>query len=294
MTVFYLVEEQPISLYWARDAALNWLYAHHLQVPFQLGGPEWALEQLGWLGLDWLPIESQAGQALVDEARLDTLAELFRARGIQVELKPLPRFHSESSQLSCYQAQGLVAEALLTCLVESSWSSPRGGQDLTRTELLLYFSLDGLKSAAAGIEAERLEAAHRFFLEELTPKELLARTLGSRLPWLSEREQMELEGLALLYGEEVEDLNEFRQRLDFFFEPPAAPAVPVAGAGFAGLEKWNTATLRDQLDGLDPAAREAVALATVGRDEPFLAEALALLGRDKTLARLEKGSSLAG
>ncbi|MCA9791392.1 MAG: hypothetical protein KC910_06340, partial [Candidatus Eremiobacteraeota bacterium] len=152
-----------------------------------------------------------------------------------------------------------------------------------------------LKPGPAEIEPERLEAAHRFFLEELTPKELLSRTLGARLPWLSERERMELEGLALLYGEEVEDLNEFRQRLEFFFEPPGgvAPAESVR-EGLGGLARWNTAGLTEVLESLDQADRSSLALATIGRDEPFLAEALALLGREKTLARLEKGSSVAG
>ncbi len=255
----------------ARDACCGWLYAHRQGLPFCLDGPG---QELEWLGLDWQPLPEPVRPVRLRDARF--------ARDEEISLPELAE--ADTITLTDLKQRGIVAEAVLTTLVESSWRSPRGGSGLSRVELRLYFSLEGLKTGPVRFCEDSLWDAHLFFLEELTPKELLRRTVPE-LSTLSEEQRKELEGLALLFGEQVEDLNQFRAKLDFFFQPPESP--PASSDLIEQLDQlhpWEVSTLSPLLERDE--WRHQIAQSVLGRPESNLAEICALLGKGKILKHL--------
>lgn len=261
--VLYRVPTEPEGLEWARNAVLSWALARSRRLRFHLAGagPR-ERDLLNWLGLDW---------------------DAEQPEGLEIEVGP---FNADIG-LEVLRDRGVVAEAVLATLAACGWRAPRGRSGLTRAELLVRFTPEGLISEPVDWDPELLEENQRLFMTELTPREILERTLGDRLNELGEETVMALEGVALLYGEEAENLNQCRDRLEFFFTPPDPPERSPSPETLGALERldpWESTTLEQVLEQLPD--RQDVELATIGRTEPFAADLFALLGREETLRRL--------
>lgn len=282
--LIYIAPAAPLDLVEARDALLVWLLAQREQRPFYLKADAEQRRLLAWLG-----IEGQATEDEPEEVGVTTLyGSPSRRHHEQLPQVPFPELEQGDTPLAELKESGLVAEAVVSTLAESSWEPPRGGTLLTVTELLLYFSLDGLKEGPVKFDRAALGRAHEFFMEELTPRELLDRTLADKQ--LSQKQIEELEGLALLFGEEVADLKEFRHHLEFYFTPPEPVAIRGAVIeALSGLDRWKSETLTLALRLLGPADQQAISQVVVGRSEPMLADVLALLGPDEVMHRLRQG-----
>lgn len=206
---------------------------------------------------------------------------------------------SEGVSLAALREEGMIPEGVLSYLAELGWRDPRGERCLTRPELSLRYTPEGLLRDEVAFSRERLEEVHRIFLEELTPAELVARSRPF-LPGrdLSHRQQMELEALALLYGEQARTLRHFSEMVRFYFQDPDLSAhreaFPAARRHLQdllprleALEQWDSLPLEELLGGLEEAARRALELALTGRsDTPGLPQVAALVGREAVLRRL--------
>jgi glutamyl-tRNA synthetase len=231
--------------------------------------------------------------------------------------KRLSKRHGATSVME-YERLGYLPEAMLNFLALLGWS-PGGDRELfTREELVQAFSLDGISGGNAVFNPEKLDWFNNQHLARLGLEPLAERVrpwlqraglwrdeyAGARRGWL-------LRVLELLLPR-ARRLPDFVEHGRPFFEAPADydPAAAKKHLRAPGLAE-HVAVLRDVLSRLpvfDEAAVEtalratadacgvgagtlihATRVAVTGKAvSPGLFEVLAVLGRDETLARLER------
>ena len=230
--------------------------------------------------------------------------------------KRLSKRHGATS-VGEYQAQGILPEAFVNFLALLGWS-PGGDQELfTRDELIARFSLEGISGGNAVFNPEKLEWFSAQHLARLPPDELVRRVrpaleqaglwsddlAGTRKDWFGQV-------LALLVPR-ARRISDFPPQLAPFlgeveqYDPAAAdrhlrePALPPAVAALAGryrqLDPFDApgteAVLRavaDQAGLKFGALVHATRIAVTGRAvSPGLFETLALIGRQRVVARLD-------
>ena len=149
-----------------------------------------------WLGLD--PGKASASEPVVGDSEL--LSKLSAPDGLPVQ------------SLANFREKGYLGEALYAALIRSSYGSDRADFFPTRSELGFYFDLNEIRTESLRWDKEYLSACQKFFIEELTPEELVDRVfllLEEReieLAGLRERWEIELRGVAFLVGEEQQTL----------------------------------------------------------------------------------------
>lgn len=166
---------------------------------------------LGWLGLEGRAGEP-AGVCYLDASR-SALA------GIEVRRladgAPLRGY-----SLNDLRCEGMVAEAVFAALIRSSYGPEGVDYFPTSSELSFYFEDGLLLQGQARWDTEYLQACQSFFMEELTPAELVTKALTS-LPWevgarlepLAQRFAEELHGVAFLVASELENLKPLAELL---------------------------------------------------------------------------------
>jgi glutamyl-tRNA synthetase len=232
-----------------------------------------------------------------------------------LDKKRLSKRHGATSVME-YARLGYIPEAMVNFLALLGWS-PGGDRELfTRDELVQAFSLDGISGGNAVFNPEKLDWFNNQHLARLAPDDLAARAE----PWLREAGLWKddyagperawfLRVLALLLPR-VRRLPDFVEYGRAFFEEtvqydPAAVRKHLAAPDLGG----HVAALRTALSGLesfDEAAVEstlravaqgrgigagtlihATRVAVTGKAvSPGLFEVVALLGRERTVARL--------
>jgi glutamyl-tRNA synthetase len=233
--------------------------------------------------------------------------------------KRLSKRHGAVSVLE-YRERGYLGDAVFNFLALLGWSPGDDRQKMSRDELIGAFDLAGVGRSGAIFDLQKLEWLNGQYLAEL-PVETIAIEVKPRLEaaglWRGgyEREHREwyLDVLRLLQPR-ARTLDDFVAMGRYLFDPndalaydPAAESKHLRGEGLAaGLQRW-----RDELALLEPwtaapleqALRRLAAemgmgagklihptrLAVTGRGEsPGLFEVLELLGRDRTLARVDR------
>lgn len=247
-----------VTLAQAREAVLAWAAARRAGRPVRL--PEAWHRDLEWLGLD------------VD------------GDGPPPKVPGGPLTGAEGWTLDRLRREGYVPEGVLSYLGELGW--PESHAWLTRPELILEYREEELSPDPVAFDGERLDEVNGQFLEELTPAELLERSLPF-WPELqpTEEQRLDLEALALLYASEVRRLSDFPRLVGFYVDDPPARPLPELAAALATVDPWDAALLEEALrDVEDP---EAVEIALTGATgAPDLAAVMALVGREATLRRL--------
>ena len=232
--------------------------------------------------------------------------------------KRLSKRHGATSVIE-YQRAGYIPEAVVNFLGLLGWSPGAGNQELfTRAELIGAFSLDGISGGNAVFNPEKLDWFNAQHLARLTPDELSARVE----PWLRgaglwndeysvARRTWFHKVLALLLPR-VKRLPDFVEQGRPFFDAaieydPEAVKKHLSAPDLRG----HVAALQDALKAVEPfeeaaiekvlrsvaqarginagALIHATRVAVTGKAvSPGLFEVLALLGRERTLARLER------
>jgi len=235
--------------------------------------------------------------------------------------KRLSKRHGATSVME-YARQGYLPEAMVNFLALLGWS-PRTNQELfTKDELAASFDLAGTSGGNAVFNPEKLDWFNQQHIARLAPDEIARRVR----PWfeqagiwsndlLGDRHAWFFAVLELLVPR-VKKMGEFVEAGRFFFTDEidyddsavkkylADPAVPAhmaaLDAAFAALPSFDPssieAALRQVADARGVKAAtliHAVRVAVTGRSiSPGLFEVLALVGRERTRARLRGSAAL--
>lgn len=213
-----------------------------------------------------------------------------------------------------FRRQGYLPEAMINYLARVGWSYDDKTEIFSREDLLCCWDLSGVNNSPARFSYERLEWMNAYYIRQLDAGSLAKRLM----PFLDKAgydvTAADLRPIVPLIQERLKTLSEAVDWIDFFFQP----ALEYDAALLVG-KKMDAATslaalkqARETLDALpdfaaetiDPALRNLAAdlelkvgqllgiirVAVSGkRVAPPLFETLSILGREQTLARLQKG-----
>jgi len=221
----------------------------------------------------------------------------------------LSKRHGAVSVLQ-YQEEGYLPEALLNYLVRLGWS--HGDQEVfTREEMIAAFDIHDVNKAASAFNNEKLLWLNQQHMVRATPASLVPH-LQYQLAriGLQSTDSALLEGIIVAQRERSKTLKEMAQNSRFFFadtielDPKAASKHLTADAAEAlgevhkrlsALTEWTAPLIHDSLNGL--ATERSVGLGKIvqpvrvaisgGTVSPPIDATLALLGRQRTLARIQ-------
>ena len=228
----------------------------------------------------------------------------------------LSKRHGAVSVLQ-YEEEGFLPDALLNYLVRLGWS--HGDQEVfTREEMIAAFDIHDVNKAASAFNPEKLLWLNQQHMVRSPPTALIPhlRAQLRRLGTDSDDEQL-LEGVILAQRERAKTLKEMAENSRFFFtdevrmDPKAvakhltADALEVLAkmrARLAALGEWKASAIHDALNalatelqvGLGKVAQPLRVAVTGSAVSPPIDATLALLGRERALARLDAALAGAG
>jgi glutamyl-tRNA synthetase len=228
--------------------------------------------------------------------------------------------------IAWYRHEGFLPEALCNYLALLGWSPGDNREEFSLAEMAAEFDLARVNRNSAQFDAKKLEAINGDWIRRLEPTDFAARitpflqVAGLVGDPVSEREAALIADGAPLIQPRISRLTEAPGMLGFLFvderhftveedaaarslTADSAPALKASVAALEELTSWDTesieAALRAALvDGLGLKPRAAfgpVRAAVTGRRvSPPLFESLHLLGRERTLGRLNKALASLG
>jgi glutamyl-tRNA synthetase len=221
----------------------------------------------------------------------------------------LSKRHGAVSVLQ-YQEEGFLPDALLNYLVRLGWS--HGDQEVfTREEMIAAFDIHDVNKAASAFNPEKLLWLNQQHMVRSSPEKIvphLRYQLG-RLGIASNDDKL-LEGIIVAQRERAKTLKEMAENSRFFFadeiqiDPKAAAkhlgpdsqaSLAEARARLAALGEWTAPAIHESVNAL--ATEKGVGLGKIvqpirvaisgGTVSPPIDATLALLGRERTLARID-------
>ncbi len=238
--------------------------------------------------------------------------------------KKLSKRHGDTS-ITDYLDKGYLPEALLNFLALIGWGYDETTEIMTRDELIERFTLDRISPSGGVLNIEKLNKFNGIYIRQMTPAQL-AEWL---LPYLAEAglvsaeptaaERARVETLVPLIHERLVVLSEAPELLRLFFEAPetydqtllvpkkldaatTTQALSTATAALRDVPDWEVAMIEARLRALTEELGLKVGdlfmalrvAATGSKVSPPLFETLHALGRDETLARLERATAALG
>jgi glutamyl-tRNA synthetase len=222
----------------------------------------------------------------------------------------LSKRHGAVSVLQ-YEEEGYLPDALLNYLVRLGWS--HGDQEVfTREEMIAAFDIHDVNKAASAFNPEKLLWLNQQHMMRALPESIVPHLRAQlRRLGLDSDDQRLLVGVILAQRERAKTLKEMAQNSRFFFTDavqiePKAAAKHLAGGGLEMLAKvrerlgalpeWSAAAIHGALDGLASALgtglgkiAQPVRVAVTGTAvSPPIDATLALLGRERALARIDE------
>jgi glutamyl-tRNA synthetase len=221
--------------------------------------------------------------------------------------KPLSKRHGATS-VAAFRDQGFLPEALVNYLALLGWAKDDHTTFLDRDELIAAFELAHVSHNPAVFDTQKLEWMNNHYIQSLDEEDLAARCI----PFLT------AEGLSVdpallrratpLIRERMKTLSESPALLRFLFTDDMVPndkageLIAKAPEGYLkkvaqaldALETWDTEHIQTTMDQLASDAGlsrtkgwQPIRAAVTGSNvSPPLPESLALLGKDRTAARL--------
>ena len=221
----------------------------------------------------------------------------------------LSKRHGAVSVLQ-YEEEGYLPDALLNYLVRLGWS--HGDQEVfTREEMIAAFDIKDVGKAASAFNPEKLLWLNQQHMMRAEPAALVPylRAQLRRVGFDSDDQRL-LEGIIVSQRERAKTLKEMAQNSRFFFTEtvdidPKAGAKHLSGAGLellaqvrerlAALPHWTAEAIHGVLNelatalgaGLGKVAQPVRVAVTGTAVSPPIDATLELLGRERTLARLD-------
>jgi glutamyl-tRNA synthetase len=221
--------------------------------------------------------------------------------------KPLSKRHGATS-VAAFRDQGFLPEALVNYLALLGWAKDDHTTFLDRDELIEAFDLTHVSHNPAVFDTQKLEWMNNHYIQSLEEDDLAARCI----PFLTAEglsvDPALLRGAIPLIRERMKTLSESPALLRFLFTDDVAPndkaaeLIAKATEGYLkkvaealdALETWDTEHIQTALDQLatdEGLSRtkgwQPIRAAVTGSNvSPPLPESLALLGKERTVARL--------
>lgn len=229
--------------------------------------------------------------------------------------KRLSKRHGAVSVLQ-YRDEGFLPEALLNYLVRLGWS--HGDQEVfSREEMIRLFEIGGVNKAPSAVNPDKLVWLNQHYLKTLEPA-----AVARHLAWHLERLGLDpaagppLEEVVLAQRERAKTLQEMARNSAFLFREPEGYDEKAAAKHLGAGQQPTLKALREALAALDPWTAEAVHTAvaavaegaglklgkvaqplrvalTGGTVSPPIDATVYLLGRERTLARIDRALQLA-
>jgi len=221
----------------------------------------------------------------------------------------LSKRHGAVSVLQ-YEEEGYLPDALLNYLVRLGWS--HGDQEIfTREEMIAAFDIKDVNKAASTFNPEKLLWLNQQHMMRAEPSTLVPRLRAQlRRIGLDSDDRNLLEGIILSQRERAKTLKEMACNSRFFFidtvqiDPKAAAKYLGEGGRqmlgqvrehLAQLTQWTAVSIHAALENLAAAndlglgkVAQPVRVAVTGTAvSPPIDTTIALLGRERTLARIE-------
>ena len=227
---------------------------------------------------------------------------------------PLSKRHGATS-VAEYRSQGILPEALLNFLALLGWSPGDNRECLTMEDMVAAFALERVSKTSSRFDGEKLMWLSAQHMKQAPVEHVakLARELvGEKARSLSEAEW---KLLVELYRERANSAADLVSRADFVFHDevtydPAAVAEVLAKEGvgarleaaaerLAGLSSFDQETLERELRAMAEAegvgfgklAQPIRVAVTGGRVSPPIFGTLALVGRERVVARLRHAAA---
>ena len=230
------------------------------------------------------------------------------------EGRKLSKRHGAASVLE-YRDQGYLPEALLNYLVRLGWS--HGDQEIfSIDEMMELFDIGQVNKAAAALNPDKLAWLNQHYLRE-SKAEDIACLLKRKLVGLGVDVSgpPDLKEVAGIQKERVKTIAEMAGQSRFFYEefaeydetaakkhlrPVALEPLRQVREAFAGLADWDSDALHAAIDAV--AEQQAIKFGKIaqplrvavtgGAVSPSIDVTLELLGRDRTLSRLDRALAL--
>ncbi|WP_341501440.1 glutamate--tRNA ligase [Gallaecimonas sp. GXIMD4217] len=224
--------------------------------------------------------------------------------------KKLSKRHGAVSVMQ-YRDEGYLPEALLNYLVRLGWS--HGDQEVfSMEEMIKLFSLDAINKAASAFNTDKLNWLNNHYIRSLDPQ-----YVAEHLEWhMADQGINTTQGPALAevikaLGERVNTLKELAGQSRYFFEdfdgfdeaaakkhlrPVAKEPLETVRAKLTELAEWSPEAIHGAIQGTAEALEVGmgkvgmplrVAVTGAGQS-PSLDITLALIGRDRSLARIDQ------
>jgi glutamyl-tRNA synthetase len=234
--------------------------------------------------------------------------------------KRLSKRHGATS-VEAFRDEGFLPETVLNYLALLGWSLDGQTTIVSAETLASSFTLDRVSSNPAIFDAEKLEWMNGVYIREMTPSRFVdcmaPCLLDAGLATLEEIADRRawFEALAPLVSERIKRLDEIPAMVAFLFvesvhvarellekyvwTPGALQGLEAAAEALAGLETFEASTIEEALRAVpeeigvkQKVLFQAVRVAETGSAVSLpLFESLALLGRERALARLRAALS---
>ena len=221
--------------------------------------------------------------------------------------KPLSKRHGSTS-VQAFREQGYLPEALVNYLALLGWSPGDDRERLSREDLIAAFDLSRVSSNPAAFDTEKLTWLNNQYIQSLEDDELAARCvhflveagvgveptlLRAAMPLVKERMKTLTEVVELLRFLFSDDIEPNEKASDILAKAPEG-YLKEAAAALDACPGWDAEQIAAALDTLAQSAGlnrtkgwQPIRAAVTGSNiSPPLPESLALLGRERTLARV--------
>ncbi len=221
--------------------------------------------------------------------------------------RPLSKRHGSTS-VSSFREQGFLPEALVNYLALLGWSPGDDREVLSVPELIEAFDLTRVSSNPAAFDTEKLTWLNNRYIQSLGDDDLAARCVHFLVEAGVGVEPGVLRDAMPLVKERMKTLTESVELLRFLFSDDITPNEKAAGllakapegylkeaaVALDASAAWDATTIAATLDGLATGAGlnrtkgwQPIRAAVTGSNvSPPLPESLALLGRERTIARV--------
>jgi len=213
-----------------------------------------------------------------------------------------------------FRHQGYLPEAMVNYLARVGWSYDDKTEIFGQEELIRYFDLSGINTSPARFSYERLEWMNAYYIRKLEASDLAERLVPFLAEARFETTATDLYPMVPLVQERIKTLSEAVSWLDFFFQQDLeydanlliGKNMDVAESQYALSQARTTLACLGEfgVETIEPTLRELaenlslklgpllgiIRVAVTGKTvAPPLFETLAILGQERTLARIDRG-----